>query len=287
MPASPLAAAMLGNENPAMIADPSIIAAMPDIQLGQSMQQAGMSGAPAYPAQAAGRLAQALAGAFIQQSATSNLAKAYANTADALSKAFDPKDPIQKFLNSDNPIVRGMGAQAAQKILTLKSDPYSLEPQQTRQINGAVVGTGSPELAGNVAKARAPYEAGGEAVVNGPNGPQEIPITAATRAAMQLQAQRPANFTTPVSPSAAIPPPAPKPQAPPAPNNATSESAAPKDQSRVAAQNTSVSGKPLPNPAIEPAVKADTEELSKDREAALKGQQEMATVRAFRISLPR
>jgi hypothetical protein len=46
-------------------------------------------------------------------------------------------------------------------------------------------------------------------------------------------------------------------------------------------------GKPLPNPAIEPAVKADTEELAKDREAATKGQQDIATVRMIQDFLPK
>jgi hypothetical protein len=43
----------------------------------------------------------------------------------------------------------------------------------------------------------------------------------------------------------------------------------------------------LPNPAIEPAVKADTEELAKDRETATKGQQEMATIRAVQDFAPK
>ena len=90
------------------------------------------------------------------------------------------------------------------------------------------------------------------------------------------------------SPSAAIPPPEPKSQssaAPSVPNSAT-----PKDQGRVPAQGGipgRVSGKPLPNAAIEPAVKADTEELAKDRETALKGQQDMATIRAVQDFAPK
>ena len=50
---------------------------------------------------------------------------------------------------------------------------------------------------------------------------------------------------------------------------------------------TGVSGKPLPNAAIEPAVKADTEEVAKDRETALKGQQDMATIRAVQDFAPK
>jgi hypothetical protein len=46
-------------------------------------------------------------------------------------------------------------------------------------------------------------------------------------------------------------------------------------------------GKPLPNAAIEPMVKADTEEVAKDREAASKGQQEMATIRAIQDFAPK
>jgi hypothetical protein len=48
-----------------------------------------------------------------------------------------------------------------------------------------------------------------------------------------------------------------------------------------------VTGKPLANPAIDPAVAADTKELAADRELATKGQQDMATVKMIQDFLPK
>lgn len=304
MAASPLAAALLGgnDNNAAMLGvDPDLMAANSDAQLGAAMQRGGMDTSPAYLGTALGRLGQALAGTYVKRSALSDLGKAYASSASKLSQAFDPKDPVQKFLNSDDPFTRGVGIQAAKQALILKSEPYSLEPQQQRQINGAVVGSGSPELAGQVAAERAPYEAGGEGMVTGSDGvAREIPLTAMTRRLMQPAVQpaaqpnvqpsvqapsRPSGLSVPPSPTAAIPPPQPKTQSPPAATGPI------KDQDRIAPQGaipgTGVSGKPLPNPAVEPAVKADTEELAKDRETAMKGQQDMATIRAVQDFAPK
>ena len=141
-------------------------------------------------------------------------------------------------------------------------------------------GTGAK--AGAEAAAKAPYEPGGEATIQTPNGPQTIPITAATRAAMQ-----PGGIGA--TPTVAVPPP----QAPPVP---PTPSPSGKDQSQVPAQGAipgtapaapAVQGKPLPNPAIEPAVKADTEELSKDREKAQAGQADMANVRMIQDFMPK
>jgi hypothetical protein len=94
------------------------------------------------------------------------------------------------------------------------------------------------------AKAKAPYEAGGEGTVIGPDGvARQVPITAQTRAGMQ-------------------------------PGGGSAASATPV-------------GKPLPNPAVEPLVAADTKELEGDRQNAIKGQQDMATVRAVQDFLPK
>lgn len=129
---------------------------------------------------------------------------------------------------------------------------------------GEVAQAENPALisrAGGVAAAKAPYEGGGEGTIQTPTGPQQIPITAETRRQIQPG-------SAPVVPSAAVPPP---------------EPGAGKDQSRV----PSIGGKPLANPAIEPAVAADTKELAADRELAIKGQQDMATVKMIQDFLPK
>jgi hypothetical protein len=165
----------------------------------------------------------------------------------------------------------------------------TVSPTAAVQPPGALPGYAETKAAnaGAEAAAKAPFEPGGEGVVNTPTGPQTIPITAATRAKMQPNLGAP-------SPSAAIQPPEPG-------AGAAAASGAPagqtgKDQARVpqppgpssVVSNGApgVSGKPLANPAIDPAVAADTKELANDRELATKGQQDMATVRAIQDFLP-
>src|ERR1017187_1244493 len=95
MAASPLMAAMLGGDNNAAAfgIDPNLASANADIQLGQGMQQGGLSTAPASPAQAAARLAQVLAGTYIHSSAISDLGKAYADVPEKMAKVLEKADP--------------------------------------------------------------------------------------------------------------------------------------------------------------------------------------------------
>lgn len=133
------------------------------------------------------------------------------------------------------------------------------------------------QRAGAVKAAEAPYEAGGEGVVHGPNGPVTIPITAATRAGMQPQ---------PRDEQVISPPGAAGLHLPAAPGGA----AAPAQQPASFAERfapTGVTGAPLKNPAIDPAVAADTKEVAADREKAIAGQQDMATVRMIQDFMPK
>jgi hypothetical protein len=278
--ASPLTAALLGgndNSNATLLGlDPSLLNAGQDIQTGQAIENQALSTAPAPPGASLARALMAIPGAYIKSQATGDLAKAYAGSAAKLSEAFDPDDPIQKFLKSDSLPAKMIGIQAAKQALILKSEPYTLGPTDTRQINGAPIGSGSPKLAGQTAgaqaQARAPYESGGDVTVQTPTGPQVIPATAATRAAIQppMSPPRPGSGPTP---SAAIPPPPPKPEA----TTGNSQSGAPQ----------LLGGKPLENPLANNLAQSDAKEVAADREAALKGQQDMANIRMIQDFLPK
>ena len=77
--ASDLATALLSGQNAgSLAADPALLAITPQLQLAQALSTQGMSTAPAAPAQASGRLAQALAGAKINVDAQEDFAKANA-----------------------------------------------------------------------------------------------------------------------------------------------------------------------------------------------------------------
>lgn len=133
MAASPLAAALLGAENnPGAFLDPTIAAATPELQLGQSLISQGMSTAPASPWQALARVAQAGAGSYLQRSAVSDLAKAYAHSAENAAATLPDGHPLRAALTSSDPFVRMQGLQAYQKGLTLLSEPSNLSPGQQR-----------------------------------------------------------------------------------------------------------------------------------------------------------
>lgn len=201
--ASDLANMMATGQNNAMLMDPAMMAVAPQLQLSQLMAQQGLSTAPAYPMQAAARLAQALAGVKIGNDAQNTLANLSSNSTSEMSKIFPEGTPVGDGLRSASPTVRMLAMQQAAKLMLLNSETKTLGPEQTQvspgtpRVGGGVVGAGSPALAGAVeqaknaplvtraagmAGAKAPYEAGGERVIQGPGGqPQTIPMTAADR----------------------------------------------------------------------------------------------------------
>src|SRR6185312_7149301 len=130
MPVSNLAAAMLGGneggQNLALLTDPAIAGALPDIQLGQAMEQQGLSTAPAYPTQALARLVQTLAGRSMVQGGISGLASAYGNSAGDYAKIFPAGTPIGDAVRSNNPLVRMTGIQQAGKAMLLGQQGYTL-----------------------------------------------------------------------------------------------------------------------------------------------------------------
>lgn len=154
--------------------DPSIAAAMPDLQLAQAMMQQGLSTAPASPWEALARVAQAGAGQVVRSGALSDLAKAYANSADNMAQVFDktagPGNIVSQMLRSQDPMVRAQGMQLAQKA-------------------GLQVNESNPTLAQLKAKAEA--EGGAGLSPSGPSAPPAVPIN-------------PPRVGVPSAPSAAI-----------------------------------------------------------------------------------
>jgi hypothetical protein len=147
MATSPLAAALLGgagggegNAAAMMALDPTMMTAMPDLQLAQGMISQGMSTAPASPLQALARVAQTAAGGYLQKNALSGLAQAYAGTADHAASTLPEGHPLRAALQSSDPMVRMQGLQAYQKALTLMSEPYSESPGSNRYVGGAKIG---------------------------------------------------------------------------------------------------------------------------------------------------
>jgi hypothetical protein len=140
MAASPLAAALLGGEGSSSFgADPAILAATPQLQLGQSLVQQGLSTAPAYPLQALARLAQTAAGGYLQRDAVGSLAQAYAHTAENAASTLPQGHPLQAALKSNDPVIRMQGLQAYQKALTLLSEPSNVGPGDQRSVGSAVI----------------------------------------------------------------------------------------------------------------------------------------------------
>jgi hypothetical protein len=141
MPASPLAAALLGGDGNAssLGVDPAVLAATPQLQLGQSLVQQGLSTAPAYPLQALARLAQTAAGGYLQRDAVGSLAQAYAHTAENAASTLPDGHPLQAALKSNDPVIRMQGLQAYQKALTLLSEPSNVEPGGNRYVGNAVI----------------------------------------------------------------------------------------------------------------------------------------------------
>lgn len=203
--ASDLLTAMLTGNNgaSALVADPAMASVIPQLTLAQAMTQQGLSGAPAYPAQAIGRLAQTLAGSKMMDEATGELSHVYGRAAGSMAKIFPEDTPLGRGLRSDDPYVRVQAMQMASKAMLLNSERQKLSPGEgvytAPGTNPVMANTGgaaaavetakNPPLiarAGGEAAAKAPYEAGGTATIKGgPSGVQEVPITAQTRARMQ------------------------------------------------------------------------------------------------------
>jgi hypothetical protein len=223
MPASPLTAAILGNEPNIGLVDPALLQASSDVQLGQGMQQQGLSTAPAYPAQAIGRLAQALAGTYIRGEGLNDLARASAGTVEGLKGIFPQGSPLGDALRSPVPAVRMMAAQQASKAMLLNNEPYSLGPAEERHQQagtGGVVTSGQPQspegkLVSDVVKARGNPAAAGaleSSVTKAISTPEGVPYpptnvlptgeqTAAARQklAAGLNAAREAGITSPTT----------------------------------------------------------------------------------------
>lgn len=159
--ASDLMTAMLTGQNQSpLMADPNTMALIPQMSLAQSMLQGSLSGAPAYPAQALGRLAQALVGGQMMDSLGHEAASAYDRSAQAMAKIYPAGTPIGDMLRSDDPYTKFQGVQMAGKAALVNSETKTLGPEQTAvaprtaAAGGGVVASGSPAQAGAVEAAK-------------------------------------------------------------------------------------------------------------------------------------
>lgn len=183
-----------------MAMDPAVMAAQPDIQLGQALMQGGLSTAPASPWQALGRIAQAAAGGYIQRGAISQLAQAFSGSAENMAKIFDGLkggEAIANGLRSPDPMVRSQFLQLAPRAML-----------QLQEMNPEAIG----------AKKGAEENATVRPVTTmGPNGP--TPGYARTSDLLGGNSAPPApRLSAPPSPTAAVQQPAPQPAAVPPPS---------------------------------------------------------------------
>lgn len=167
--ASDLMTAMLMGQNQSpLMADPNTMALIPQMSLAQSMLQGSLSGAPAYPAQALGRLAQALVGGQMMGSIGQEAASAYDRSAQAMSKIYPAGTPIGDMLRSPDPYTKFQGVQMAGKAALINSENKPLEPGQTivaprtPATAGGSVASGSAEQAGRVEREKEGAKAGVE-----------------------------------------------------------------------------------------------------------------------------
>lgn len=248
MPADPLTAAILmgstGGGNPAML-DPALMAITPDIQLGQAMQQQGLSTAPASPLQALARVAQAGAGGLMTRGALSDLGKIYAGEASRMAPLF-AGTPLGDALASGDPIKQMIAMQQVPKVLAANSlastlgegaqryqgtQPIAQNTQplspEGRRVRDANIVAQSGNLPGATA-----IERGITKETATPEGVQFPPTNVLPSRPVQTQTFRPAG-AGPV-PMAAIPPPEPRQEeTPPANPQFQTPGALDKDQSRV------------------------------------------------------
>ncbi len=120
-----LSALMGGTES----ADPAMLQMKPRMDLARALTTAGMDTSAAYPMQALARAAQGVAGGYLQHSATSDLAKAYAQQAGGMAEALRkvaPNAPIVAALDSGEPMTQAMALrQAGPALMKLPEEAES------------------------------------------------------------------------------------------------------------------------------------------------------------------
>ncbi len=89
--ASDLATALLSGQGAGLAADPMTAGIIPQISSAQEMMNQGMSGAPAYPMQAIGRLASVLAGVKMMNDATGDLSHVYGIAQARVPRGYDAR----------------------------------------------------------------------------------------------------------------------------------------------------------------------------------------------------
>lgn len=96
--------------------DPAQLQVAPRLELARALMASGADASPAYPMQAIARAIQPIAGHYIQQNATSELARLYAQQAGGMAGALEraaPGHPLVAALRSNDPGVQALALRQA------------------------------------------------------------------------------------------------------------------------------------------------------------------------------
>jgi hypothetical protein len=118
--------------------DPMMLQITPQMQLAQSLIQQGADASPIRsPWQGAARLAQALAGSYIQNKALQGASGMYSQSAAAAAKTVPEGSAIHKALTSPNPLIQAQALQVYNKSLLQFSEPREGGPGTQVMVPGA------------------------------------------------------------------------------------------------------------------------------------------------------
>lgn len=123
MPSSPLVSALLNpTESASLGLNPGSLPLAWKLQLGQQLTQQGSDTSPLRtPLAGLARVAQALVGAYGMSSGQSDLADAQKGLGEELSAAAKSNDPVGALSKSENPLVRALLPQIANKAMDRKA----------------------------------------------------------------------------------------------------------------------------------------------------------------------
>ncbi len=139
MASSPLTLALLSGAGNNSTTDPALLAAMPRLNLAQSMMQEGLSAAPAYPLQALARLANAYVGNRVFDKGIEGLTAQEGQAAADAAATRPEGHPLRAALLSPNPVVRAQALQGFKTGLLQLSEPYTQSAGQERKVGGETI----------------------------------------------------------------------------------------------------------------------------------------------------
>jgi len=176
------------NQLATSIGNPDLAAQLPQLSLAQALEQQGLSGSPKTPAQAIGALGQALAGAYLQHQAVSNIQQSPAGASGELARIIsqrDPDNPVVPMLNSNIPAVRMAGMEILQKAGPVMASPAKTEEETLANLARRARSEGRNELADayeGIIKKKGSFDTGTPA---GGITPSRIPLAPPPAAALQ------------------------------------------------------------------------------------------------------